>query len=384
MSRDRPTVCVIGAGAVGLGVAWRLLERQLADVVVVDARHVAAGSSALSLGIIETQYIDHLDIELRVAATPLFAQLEGNGLDITRNGYLRLGRTDAEAELFVGSASYQRELGVADVGVLEPKDIARFFPDLRTDDLRAGLFGQQDGFVDGALLCGLLAEQVERLGGTVRARTALQAGERTSAGWRLRVSRGESVECDLVVNAAGAWAPDIAARLGYGIEQTGLRAQAVVVHLDRALSYRMPSVMDWTPLTEGDGLVIRHERPEQLVASMHGPDLQRVEDPDGAPSNVSAEFIALIAGQLAWRLPELGEEARIGSGWSGLYPTAADEQPRIGPAVTDGTILNAVGLGAVGIQLSPVVGELVGDWIEHGRPKVVAGAKRLAPMLAES
>ena len=69
-------VVVIGAGALGLCTAHELLERGVDDVTVLDARHVAGASSGLSVGIIETQYLDPLAIEVRVWSMRAFAALE--------------------------------------------------------------------------------------------------------------------------------------------------------------------------------------------------------------------------------------------------------------------------------------------------------------------
>lgn len=363
---------------VGLAVAWRLLARGLADVTVLEARHVAAGSSALSLGVVETQYLDPLDIELRIAAGRLFDKLEGHGLTIVRNGYLRLGHTPEEASLFQASAALQRELGVAGVEVLSPAEIAKRFPDLRTDDLSAGLYGANDGFVDGHLLCGLLAELVEGLGGRIVQSTPLLGVEQDGDGFALQTTRGTE-RCDMVVNATGAWAPRLEALVPREAELRAQRVHAAVVHLDRALPYDMPSTMDYTPLTVGDGLIVRHERPGQLVASLHSDDLGADEDPDAFPRNASPEFVDRLVEELAWRLPDLTEHARIGSGWSGLYPATGHGAPLIGPLPERPSAFCAIGLGGVGIQLAPIVGELIADWVEHGEPRAVAGARRCLP-----
>ena len=87
-----PTVVVVGAGALGLCTAWHLTDRGVTDVTVIERDHVAGASSGLSVGIIETQYLDPLAIEIRVESMRFFTALERSGaLAITRNGYLRLG-----------------------------------------------------------------------------------------------------------------------------------------------------------------------------------------------------------------------------------------------------------------------------------------------------
>ncbi len=120
MSGDGPAICVIGAGAIGLSSALELARRGC-EVTVIDARHVAAGSSGLSVGIVETQYLERLDIELRVRAMHTFARLEReHGLRIVHNGYLRLGHDDASRMAFERSVEIQRELGVLDARGARP------------------------------------------------------------------------------------------------------------------------------------------------------------------------------------------------------------------------------------------------------------------------
>jgi sarcosine oxidase subunit beta len=159
MGGDGPAVCVIGAGAIGLCSALELARRGVSQVTVIEARHVAAGSSGLSVGIVETQYLDSLDIELRARSMRSFERLEReHGLRVVRNGYLRLGHSAEARAAFERSVEIQHELGVLDASVLDSEQVGRLVPDMRVDDVQAGLFGPSDGFIDGHLYCGLLAE----------------------------------------------------------------------------------------------------------------------------------------------------------------------------------------------------------------------------------
>jgi glycine/D-amino acid oxidase-like deaminating enzyme len=116
---------VVGAGALGLCTAFEITELGLTDVVVLERDHVASASSGLSVGIVETQYLDPLAIELRVHSMRFFRRLETEaGLSITRNGYLRLGHSPADLAAFERSVEAQRDLGVADAAVLDQEDCA--------------------------------------------------------------------------------------------------------------------------------------------------------------------------------------------------------------------------------------------------------------------
>ncbi|HXC23288.1 MAG TPA: FAD-binding oxidoreductase [Solirubrobacteraceae bacterium] len=379
MSGKGPAVCVVGAGAIGLSSALELARRG-SEVTVIEARHVAAGSSGLSVGIIETQYLDRLDIELRVRAMRAFEWLEReHGLTVVRNGYLRLGHDSASCVAFERSVQIQRELGVRCAEVLDRAEIERLVPDMRTDDLQAGLLGRGDGFLDGHLYCGLLAELAVRAGARLRLATELLGAEPlTSGGLRLETSGGE-LECDIVVDAAGPWAAKVAMLLGYELEMAPQRHQASLVHLPYELSYTMPSVMDYTPGSGERGLYFRHEGAGRLIAGLHGEEASALgANPDRYARQADEEFLEELAGKLSSRLPGLADAALAG-GWAGLYPVSITGRPLVGPAAPGAPVILAAGAGGSGIQLSPVMGELVADWILHGEPRAVAGARQLAP-----
>jgi len=72
------------------------------------------------------------------------------------------------------------------------------------------------------------------------------------------------------------------------------------------------------------------------------------------------------------------DDATLAGGWAGLYPSVGTGDPVVGPLAGELPTIVACGGGA-GIQLSPVLGELVADWALHGEPLAVAGALELAP-----
>lgn len=374
----RPRVCVIGAGAIGLSSALQLSHAG-ADVTVLDKAYVASGSSGLSVGIVGTQLLEPLDIDMRVWGLQFMQRLEVSGLDFSRVGYLRLAHDAGSRTRFEVSAERQRGLGLDDVSVLERTDIARLIPDLYVDDVECGLFGPSNGFIDGHLYCGLLAELVGKAGGRILVRSEVVAmRELEGVGIELAISDGSRFECDFVVNAAGAWAGRVASRLGVPLEILPEKAQAAVVETGRSLPYEMPLVMDFVPGIGGSGLCFRHERDGQLIVELHTETVSRLEDPDCPSGSVSPEWSEAVAQLLLTRLPGL-RDPRLGRGWTGLYPMTRDGHPCIGPYPDHPAIIAAAGLGGYGIQLSPATGRTVTEWIMTGAPETFPEARKLAP-----
>jgi sarcosine oxidase subunit beta len=53
--------------------------------------------------------------------------------------------------------------------------------------------------------------------------------------------------------------------------------------------------------------------------------------------------------------------------------------PIVGPFAGQPGVIAACGLGGVGVMLSPIVGRLAAEWIVHGEPRTIPGARVLSP-----
>lgn len=368
-------VVVIGAGVTGLCAADELARRGV-DVHVLEQDHPGAGSTGLTVGVIETQYLEALEIELRVRSMERFATYERDGLPVTRCGYLRLGHDDETRRLYERSVELQRDLGVADAVVLDPDGVARVNPLVRTDDVVAGLYGPSDGYVDGYQLAAHLAERATAAGATiVRARVTGRHDAHARIG--LATSAGDFA-ADLVVNASGPWAAAIGDLLGAPVPVSPQRHQAVALDLGKPLPYVLPFTIDYVPRSGRHGVYLRSDGSGRLIGGLHTDDrLHEPSDPDAFARTGDDDFVAAFGAELANRFPRL-PEVRVRSAWAGLYPMPPGDLPLVGPHPADGRVICAVGSGGVGIQLGPALGLLCADWATAGAPSI-AGAAALVP-----
>jgi sarcosine oxidase subunit beta len=368
---DHVRVVIVGGGVIGLATALHLVQSGEVQVSLLEAQHVGVGSSGRSVGIVETQYLDPFDIEMRVIGRRFVEGLaQDHGLRYTRNGYLRLAHNLDDLERYEASVETQKSFGIMDARVLDRAGLQRLIPEMRCEDRVGGLFGAGDGYVDGYLYTSLLRDIAVGKGVTVHQGTRLIGAEERRDGC-LRISTNrDDFNADVVVNAAGPWAAAVGDLLGAPLPISNQRHQAVVVHLRSALAYVMPSVMDYVPGEGRDGLYFRHERADQLVAGLHNEQPIRDHeqgDAEAADLEVDWEFLSSVATLLSERLPGVGDAA-LGKGWAGLYPMSIDGQPIVGPHPYRTNVVCAAGAGGNGIQLSAAIGRLAAEWILHGTP----------------
>ncbi|RVD62631.1 FAD-binding oxidoreductase [Mesorhizobium sp. M7A.F.Ca.ET.027.03.2.1] len=371
-----PHVVVIGAGTLGMCSAHALAE-QGARVTVIDARSIASGSSGRSVGVVGTQLTDPFEIQLRMQSVQRLRRWQERlGLGFSPIGYLRLARTSEQMELFARSVEIQRDAGFRS-RVYQANELQQLVPHLSSDGLEGGIFGPDDGFLDPHEMCTLLAQQVKKLGSEVFQFRKLLGAARTSGGYRLDTSKGP-IGCDFVVNAAGAWAPRVAEMLGQTLHIHPERHEALTIHLDAPLPYTMPMVMDLVN-GQGTGLNFRHEKASELIAEIHKVSSPSPEDPDNYNEQCEEGSKVMLAEMLIERLPDL-PGARLGRGWAGLYPVTADHRPYVGPVdQSEPGLITAAGAGGYGIQLAPVIGLIVADWVLKGSPASIPGTESLAP-----
>jgi sarcosine oxidase, subunit beta len=372
-------VCVIGGGAVGLACAAELAGLEC-QVVLIEKDQLVSGSSGLSVGVYSHQYLERLDLQLRIDAYQRMCALErDHGIQIRRIGYIRLAHDAETMELFERSVALQRELGAPDCSLLDPRELAELVPSMETSDLTGGLLGRDDGYLDGHELCMTYAEIATTRGAEIRIRTALTGAEPIAGGgWRLTTSRG-TIEADFVVNAAGAWADRVGEILGTPVTIVPQRHQAVIVSTGEPLERFMPFVMDYIPGSGDEGLYFRGERPDALIAGLHSNDLTTGEsdDPDNPHRAADPDHVEKLSRKLTDRLPSL--RLALVRGWSGIYPVSGDGQIVVGPFPDAPDVIAALGLDGVGVQLSPVVGRLVAEHIVFGEVRAFQGADALLP-----
>ena len=188
-----PDVAIVGAGVVGLAIAYRCAQRGL-NTVVLERDRAGAGASSAAAGMLapvseaEVGHGELLGEGLEAAeAWPAFAA--ELGVELHTAGTLIVARDRDEAEALERERAFRERLGLR-VERLLPSAARRLEPAL-APTIRLALHVPDDRAVDPREVVASLRERVEVREG-------------------VEVRSLDDVEADRVVLAAGAWSPDLA------------------------------------------------------------------------------------------------------------------------------------------------------------------------------
>ncbi len=218
-----------------------------------------------------------------------------------------------------------------------------------------------------AILQGFRRLFIEK-GGTFHSSRRVVGIERRSSGWRLDTGQTDPIEADLLVNAAGAWADEIAAIAG--IQKIGLqpkRRTGVIVDPQFDCS-RHPMCY-----RASGGIYLKPEGPMLMISPADATDSPPC---DAQPEELD---VAIVIDTLN-RCTKLEVERPVNT-WAGLRSFVPDGQPVIGFDPMDDQFFWVAALGGFGIQTAPAYSKIAASAITNpqGGDLDLVSADELAP-----
>jgi len=157
-----------------------------------------------------------------------------------------------------------------------------------------------------------------------------------------------------VVLAAGAYSGTLGTLLGFEIPVQPVRRQCFVTEPMPEFPHPIPMTIDY-----GTGVYMHSESGGLLIGKADK------DEPPSFNENVDYGFLEKVAELAMGRVPAL-ENARIRTGWGGLYEVTPDNHPLIGAAGEPGWWV-ACGFSGHGVMHAPATGLLLAELIQTGR-----------------
>jgi D-arginine dehydrogenase len=336
---------IIGGGIAGISAAARLAP--FGKTLVLESEFALAyHASGRSAALFEPFYGAQSVNDLSLAGEDYFRTAHGGVL--SKRGIMIVARAGEEAQLKTEAASFHMD----HITVPEAVEI---IPILDQSKLTQAALSFNAEDIDTDLLIQNFARDARASGAEIRTNAPVTTISKTASGWAITCGT-DQIETKIIINAAGAWADEIAKLAG--ITPVGLTP------FRRSMA-RIPAPNDldvskWPMLFGvGENWYAKPDAGQLLVSP--------ADEDATTPHDAYADDLILAEGIDRYSQVVTTEVTRITANWAGLRTFAPDRTLVIGPDAADPTFFWSAGQGGYGFQTSPGASQLLADLVT-GKP----------------
>ena len=346
---------VIGGGLVGCWTAL-FLARRGARVAILEKGSVGAQSSGTNFGNLRLQGRFPGQYPLSLRSQAIWEQLQdfvGSACEYERTGHLYCAFDQGEAEKLEGYAKVSESYGLS-IERLGREDLKHRYPWL-ADKVIAATFSARDATANPRLVTPAVARAARDAGASVFENIRVSEVRKSGSGFELRADPDLRIHCANVVNAAGAWAVEIA-------EQFGETAPLFAAGPPQFVTEPFPYFMSPSVQTIDGSAIVRQTRRGNLILAGYP---RTAADPASQRVPVPPQKTLAAMKRLAELAPVL-RSCSVIRVWSGTEGYLPDMVPVIGASETTPGLWHAFGFCGHGFQIGPGVGLCLSEMILDG------------------
>jgi glycine oxidase len=356
----RPKTVVIGAGVIGLGIAWRLAQAGCV-VTVYDRGQAGRGASWAAAGMlaaaVETEPGEEKLLDLTLQSQRLWPDfvreleaVSGISVGYRDEGTIVVALTRDDVEQLRFTYQFQKSLGL-EIEWLSGAEARQREPHLRPN-IPGAVLSVHDHQVENRALARALTIAAQQAGAVLRENCPVCTVEIVGSQVRSVVAGDSREQADVVVLAAGAWSREIAGIPAGNLPSVRpIKGQMLALRMDQAAPL-LRHVL-WLPR----GYLVPRLDGRLVVGGT-------VEERGFDDQVTAGGLLALIEG--AWRAVPAIEELPVAETWVGFRPGSRDDAPMLGPSGIDGLVI-ATGHHRNGILLTPVTAQAISTFVLSGR-----------------
>ncbi|MFT4729149.1 MAG: glycine cleavage system aminomethyltransferase T/glycine [Granulosicoccus sp.] len=372
MSESLPkkaSAVIIGGGVTGASVAYHLAKLGWQDVVLLERKQFACGTTWHAAGLIGTVRANESHARLAEYSMRLLHELEeetGQSTGFRQVGSLSIAHSEARWEELRRVAVMNNAFNVTRVDMVTPEEIGALFPLVETSDLLGGTFVEHDGkgnpieitmaFIKGAKARG--AKCIE----------GIQVDDVWIENQRVKgvVTDQGTIETDFVVNCGGMWARELGKRSGVNIPLHACEHYYAVTEKHELVTPDLPVLRDhdkcvYMKEDAGSLLVGAFEKRAVAWGQLGIPEDFSFDE---LPGHMEEQLMPVLEDAMI-RVPMLGDV-----GWRSFFcgpeSFTPDDQFHVGESPEVRGYFVAAGLNSVGIQSSGGLGKACAEWMHYG------------------
>lgn len=358
-------IAIVGGGMAGLSTAAKLVEH--AQVTVVEAEFQCGyHSSGRSAAVFHIPFENDVISQLSALSEQAFIYPD-DGYQEVSTPLPSVQFADFENKRYIEETLDNWTSRCPWIKPINRSELVARLPIL-DDRYETGTLDDRSLKLDVSSLLEGHRRRINHLDGSIRTGFRLREGSWLRDKWLLESESGERLEVDVVVNAAGAWANDVATRCDVDEKPLQpLRRTAVLVDPEIA-------VESWAMgYRAGGGLYFKPEGKLLMVSP--------ADEIESAPCDAQPEIV-----DIAETLDRFNQTTTLRidaptQTWAGLRTFAPDRLPLIGYDALHPRFFWLTGFGGFGIQTSPGYSKLAAEQIlaQQGSEKLAELAKQVQP-----
>lgn len=374
-------VVVIGGGVVGSSVLYHLAKFGWTDVVMLERRRLASGSSWHAAGGIHALNADPNMASLQAYTIDLLSEIEkesGQNIGLHMTGGLTLAGTPERWEWLQANYRIFQSIGIDDCELLTPEEAQKRCPIMSTDGVIGAMWADREGYIDTTGTVQAYATAARKRGAEYYEETKVDALVQTKDGWIVKTNKGD-ITCEHVVNAGGLWAKQVGRMAGIELPVSPLKHHYLVTDTIpevAASDFEMPMTVDL------EGFTYMRQDQKGVLVGIYEIDHEHWAM-DGAPWHYGEELfqeqLDRIENELTLgfeRYPSI-QDVGIKTWVNGAFTFSPDGNPLVGPVQGKPGYWCACAVMA-GFLQGGGVGKTLAEWMIHGEPEADAWSMDVA------
>lgn len=346
-------VIIIGAGSVGTPTALFLAEAGFKVLVIDKNPSSGQGSNKRAIGGLRATHSDPAKIRLSMRSLDIISSWKekyGDDLEWYKGGYCFVAYREEEEKTLREVLPLQKSLGL-NIDWLEAQELRRLLPDLNPRELRGGTLSPDDGHASPLLANEAFYRRAKAAGAEFKFKENVTNLLIESGKIKGVVSDRGQYGAQVVINAAGAWAAEVARMAGVEIPVTPDSHEAAVT--EPVQRFFHPMIVDLRPADgSANYYFYQHATGQVIFCITPNPSLW------GFDVRETGQFLPMVSKRMIDLMPRL-KNIRVRRTWRGLYPMTPDGFPIVGwTREVDGFLL-AAGMCGQGFMLGPGLAELL-------------------------
>jgi len=369
--KDGARVVIIGGGITGCSIAYHLTAMGWKDVILLDKGELTSGATFHAAGLVGQLRSSVNITKMLKYSVDLYSRLEeetGQHTGWNPVGGLRIASSRDRLEELRRSAAMAKSFGLP-MELISPEEACKLFPVMERKGIVGAAFLPTDGQIDPSGVTYALAAGARNRGAAIYTDTRVIAIHVRNAAVDTVVTEKGAIKTEIVVDAAGIWAPEIARMVGIALPIIPMEHQYLITKPIEGVKRGMPTMRDPDLLVyfreELGGLIMGGYEHNPIPWALDG--IPRDFTKKLLPSNYDHfEPLSRLAMK---RVPAIGK-AEIITLLNGPEAFTSDGDFILGESAEVKNFFVAAGFCAHGIAAGGGVGKMMAEWIVEGEPSL--------------